>query len=62
MSDFWNTFHNYRVSQSKVLFTNIYFSLFFAADWNLEIDPVGIADDGKYQCQVTPQRYENKVK
>ena len=28
----------------------------FAADWNLEIDPVGIADDGKYQCQVTPQR------
>ena len=32
------------------------FCFVFAADWNLEIDPVGIADDGKYQCQVTPQR------
>ena len=25
-------------------------------DWNLEIDPVGIRDDGQYQCQLTPLR------
>ena len=30
--------------------------LFIPADWNLEIDPVSIKDDGKYQCQVTPHR------
>ena len=25
-------------------------------DWNLEIDPVSIRDDGQYQCQLTPLR------
>ena len=33
-----------------------YLHLLIPADWNLEIDPVSIRDDGKYQCQVTPHR------
>ena len=32
------------------------FFLFFAVDWNLQIDPVSIEDDGRYQCQMTPLR------
>ena len=28
----------------------------FSGDWNLEIDPVSIYDDGQYQCQMTPLR------
>ena len=29
---------------------------FFAVDWNLQINPVSIEDDGRYQCQMTPLR------
>lgn len=32
------------------------FTFFLVVDWNLEIDPVSIRDDGQYQCQLTPLR------
>ena len=30
-----------------------FYSSYFSADWDLEIDPVSVDDDDVYQCQVT---------
>ncbi len=31
-------------------------SVYFSGDWNLEIDPVTVDDDGTFQCQISPLR------
>ena len=40
----------------RTTISNGYSFFFFAVDWNLQIDPVSIEDDGRYQCQMTPLR------
>lgn len=50
---FFFHFYQYGISFGNSDFELICFFLYFAADWDLEIDPISVDDDDTYQCQVT---------
>ena len=47
-------FHQYgKTSPWATRILSKFVFLYFAADWDLEIDPISVDDDDTYQCQVT---------
>ena len=49
---FFLHFYKYGIIDKLGFWVNLFF-LYFAADWDLEIDPISVDDDDTYQCQVT---------